>query len=73
MSSVRSAWPIRRYRLGEEPPDDLSGVTTAEDRLRMMWRMAREGWTLAGRSLPRYGRGEAPSRLYRPGEPRGDE
>ena len=73
MSSRRSAWPIRRFRLGEEPPEDLTGVTTAEERLRMMWVMAREGWALAGRSLPSYLRSETPSRLYRPGEPRGDE
>jgi len=73
MPSARSAWPIRRFRLGEEPPDDLAGLTTAEERLRMMWRMAREGWALAGRSLPGYKRSEIPSRLYRPGEPRDDE
>jgi hypothetical protein len=68
----RSSWPIRRYRLGEEPGDDLSDSTTAEERLRMMWPMACEGWALAGRVLPSYRRGEAPTRLYRPGEPRDD-
>jgi hypothetical protein len=73
MSSPRSGWPIRRFRLGEEPPDDLTAVTTAEDRLGMMWRMAREGWAVAGRSLPGYQRSEMPSRLYRPAEPRDDE
>lgn len=73
MSKPRSEWPIRRYRLGAEPRDDLTGSTTAEERLRMMWPMACEGWTLAGRSIPSYRRGQVPSRLYRPGEPRDEE
>jgi hypothetical protein len=35
-----------------------------------MWRLAREGWSLAGRELPVYDRASMPTRLYRPGEPR---
>ncbi|MFN8640483.1 MAG: hypothetical protein U0802_02020 [Candidatus Binatia bacterium] len=73
MTLARSTWPIRRYQLGAEPPDDLSAVTTAAERLRMMWPMAREGWQLAGRPLPVYRRGEIPLRLYAPGEPRDEE
>lgn len=73
MTRSRSNWPIRRYQLGAEPPDDLSGVTTAAERLGMMWPMAREGWRLAGRELPVYPRSEIPMRLYAPGEPRDGE
>jgi hypothetical protein len=68
MSSPRAEWPIRRYRLGEEPGDDLSATTTPAERLAMMWRLAKEGWARAGRSLPTYERATAPTRLYRPGE-----
>lgn len=73
VTHARSTWPIRRYQLGAEPPDDLSAVTTAAERLRMMWPMAREGWRLAGRPLPAYRRGEIPLRLYAPDEPRDEE
>ncbi len=73
VSSSRAHWPIRRYALGEEPGDDLSDTTTPSDRLAMMWRLAREGWALAGRPFPTYERKSAPTRLYRPGEPREDE
>lgn len=68
MSKGRSAWPIRRHRLGQEPPDDLSASTTAAERLAMMWPLAREGWLLAGRALPMYGRESLPSRIFRCGE-----
>jgi hypothetical protein len=32
----RGEWPIARFRLGEEPLDDLSAVTTAAERIAMM-------------------------------------
>lgn len=56
----RSSWPVRAYRLGSEPADDLSAVTTAEERLAMMWPLALEAWELTGRPLPRYTRRETP-------------
>jgi hypothetical protein len=62
-SRDRSAWPIRAYRLGSEPGDDLSASTTPEERLAMMWPLALEAWELAGRSLPAYPRAEAPVHL----------
>ncbi len=70
MPRSRADWPVRRYRLGDEPADDVSAVTTPEQRLRCMWRLAQEGWPLAGRELPVYDRASMPTRLYRPGEPR---
>lgn len=73
MTHARANWPIRRYQLGAEPPDDLSGLTTAAERLRMMWPRAREGWRLAGREFPIYRRSEIPMRLYAAGEPRDEE
>ena len=56
----RHSWPVRAYRVGSEPPDDLSATTTAAERLAMMWPLALEAWELAGRPFPEYGRREAP-------------
>jgi hypothetical protein len=56
----RDTWPVRRYRLGEEPGDDLSGPTTAEERLAMMPGLAAEAWSLSGAPLPTYARRDAP-------------
>lgn len=61
---ARGAWPVRRYRCEEEPANDLSGSTTAEERLAMMWPLALETWTLTGRVLPTYSRSEAPVRKF---------
>ena len=62
----RAAWPLRRYRLGEEPSESLRDVTTPEQRLGMMWELARQAWLLTGRPLPEYSRDRAPGRLLRP-------
>jgi hypothetical protein len=56
----RQSWPVRRYRLGEEPGDDLSRSTSAEERLAMMPALAAEAWALSGTQLPAYARQEAP-------------
>jgi hypothetical protein len=69
-AAARSSWPIRRFRLGEEPSDDLSATTTAQQRLEMMWPLAVEAWSLTGRPIPDYSRDQTPYRLFRPGEPR---
>ena len=52
----RSHWPVRVFSLGNEPSDDLSATTTSEERLAMMWPLAIEAWSLAGRPLPEYER-----------------
>ncbi len=62
-SQDRSLWPVRRFTLATQPPEDLSGETTAEQRLEMMWPLALDAWTLAGWPLPDYPRGAAPVRL----------
>ena len=58
--ALRAAWPVRLYRLGEEPGEDLSGQTTPGQRLAMMWPLALEAWALSGRELPSYRRHELP-------------
>jgi hypothetical protein len=61
----RQSWPVRKYRLGSEPSDDLSDSTTAEERLEMMWPLALEAWSLSGEPLPDYTRSAAPVRRFR--------
>jgi hypothetical protein len=67
--SLRAGWPLARFRLGEEPSDDLSGTTTAAQRIAMMWPLAQAAWTVAGRPLPSYDRSTIPARLFPPGSP----
>ena len=61
----RSHWPVRVYRLGDEPSDDLSSSTSPDERLAMMWELAERGWLLAGREIPVYSRSEAPGKVLR--------
>jgi hypothetical protein len=72
---ARSRWPIARYRLGDEPSDDLSPTTTPAERIAMMRTLAESAWRLAGRELPTYDRSQIPATLYRPGTrpPDGDD
>ena len=51
-AAARGSWQIRRYELGEEPGDDLSATTTGAERIEMMWPLARDAWSFAGRSIP---------------------
>ncbi len=65
----RADWPVAGFRLGEEPSDDLSAVTTPVERVAMMWGLAETAWKLAGLPLPTYDRRNLPARLLRPGVP----
>ena len=65
---ARSHWPVRKFKLGEEPSDDLSDMTTAAERLAMMWPLALQAWALARRPLPTYDRSRIPIGNYRNGE-----
>ena len=60
---ARASTPIRVFRLGEEPGDDLSDCTTPEERIAMMWPLAVDAWTSAGRRLPGYSRDRMPGRV----------
>jgi hypothetical protein len=66
----RSTWPVRRFELGHEPPDDLSATTTPEERLEMVWTLTLESWALSGREIPAYTRAEIPVTI-RPAAARG--
>jgi len=69
---ARTGWPMTVRRL-DESGDDVSDVTTASERIAMMWPLAQEAWRLAGRPIPSYDRAHIPSRVFRPGEPRPDD
>jgi hypothetical protein len=60
----RNDWPIRRLAPGDDG-DDLSEVTTATERIAMMWPLALEAWSLAGLPIPDYPREAAPIRRLR--------
>ena len=65
----RGSWRIRRFELGEEPSDDLSATTTGAERIEMMWPLALDAWSFAGRSIPDYPRAQTPIRVIRPTSP----
>jgi hypothetical protein len=67
-AEARRSWPVRKYRLGEEPDEDLSATTTAEERLRMMWPLALDAWSLSGHPIPDYPREKTPIRVLRRGK-----
>ncbi len=64
---ARAGWPVVVRRL-DECDDDISDVTTAAERIAMMWPLAEEAWRLAGRPMPSYDRRHTPSRTFHRGE-----
>ena len=42
----RASWPVRQFRLGDEPNEDLSSTTTAEERIAMMWPRALDAFSI---------------------------
>ena len=46
--AARANLPMRCFRLGEEPDEDLSAVTTMEERLAMVWPLSRLAYEIAG-------------------------
>ena len=62
----RAQWTVRKFRLEDAPDPDLSATTTAQQRLAMMWPLACEVWSLAGRAIPDYPRDRMPVRVIRP-------
>jgi len=61
----RGSWPVKKYRLGDEPADDLTESTTPEERLAMMWELSEQAWLLAARDVPGYDRKTTPGRVLR--------
>lgn len=59
-AAARGSWPVRSFRLGDEPPDDLRATTTARERLAMVWTLTQEAWGLGGLPIPDYPRTKIP-------------
>jgi hypothetical protein len=59
-----SLWPVRIFRLGTEPRDDLLPSTSAEQRLEMLSTLSRRAWELTGRRAKRLSRSELPVRIF---------
>lgn len=72
-AGARADWPIRRFRLGEEPADDPRSLTTPEERVAVMWQLALDAWASAGRPIPDYPRGKTPIRVIPASEHGKDE
>jgi hypothetical protein len=64
--SARRSLNVKVYRLGEEPGDDLSAVSTPEQRLAMVAELSHRMWTLTGQPVPSYTRSTMPGRVLRP-------
>jgi hypothetical protein len=65
---ARRAWPVRVFRRGAEPGEDLSAVSTPEQRLAMVDELTRDAFALAGRPRADYARADSPVVLRRLGE-----
>ena len=65
----RASWPVRRFRLGDEPGEDLSSTTTAEERIAMMWPLALDAFSIEASGSDRSPRPLWPVRVRRLGEP----
>jgi hypothetical protein len=64
---VREGMVVRKYRLGEEPSDDLSAVTTIDERFAMVWELSERMWRWTGRPFPQYTRATMPVTVVRRG------
>ena len=62
----RAHWPVRVFRPGEEPGDDLSASTTPEARIALVWELSRRMWQLTGRPWPDTPRRNLPVHIIRP-------
>jgi hypothetical protein len=63
--SARRSMTARVFRLGEEPGDDLSAVTTVAERIDMVAELSRRMWELTGQPFPSYTRATMPGRVIR--------
>jgi hypothetical protein len=61
----RRNWVVRVGRLSDEPGDDLSNITTPEQRIAMVWELTARMWELTGRPRPNYTRATMPVRVVR--------
>lgn len=60
-----SLWPLRRFQLGHEPLRDALDRSTLNERIALMWPLAKEAWSVAGKQIPTYERCNIPGALVR--------
>lgn len=65
-AAARRTWAVRLARLQDAGRDDLSAVTSPEERIAMVWALTVDAWALAGLPMPDYERADAPVRVVRP-------
>lgn len=65
----RAAWPIRSYRLGEEPPEGLQKERVQGSAWDDMWSLAIDSYSWGGRLTERTPRETWPVRVRRLGDP----
>lgn len=69
-AAARATWTGRKTTLLEASGDeDVSGTTTIEQRLGMMWELAMAAWSLTGAPMPDYSRDQMPGRIIRRSDP----
>jgi hypothetical protein len=68
----RASWPVRQFRLGDEPNEDLSSTTTVEERIAMMWPLALDAFSVQASRAERLPRDRWPVKFRRLGEPEVD-
>lgn len=62
---VREGLVVRKFRRGEEPSDDISDITTVDERFAMVWLLSERMWLWTGRPFPSNERAQMPVRLIR--------
>lgn len=68
-AAARAGWPGLKSSLLEAPTVEALGTTLSpEQRLGLMWSLARDAWAMTGQPLPTYSRAEMPGRVIRKGE-----
>jgi hypothetical protein len=56
-------WPVRRFELGREPLRDALDRSTVDERIAMMWPLAKQAWSVAGKPIASYERQSMPGVL----------
>ena len=63
--AARAKWPVRVFNLGEEPEVDWLSITTAEQRLQLVWELSARMAEFTRDALPSYSRSTIPVRVVR--------
>ena len=70
---TRANWPVRKYRMGEEPLVDELDDSTAAERVRQVWLLTRQIWSISKQAVqPRCSRANMPGRIIRPDDRRSE-